>query len=344
MPNSPADSSPTAFPQLEGPPLPASVSLRAVDWLVALQAPDASDATREACRHWREADPDHERAWRHIETFGQQLRGLNTPLVRGALTREGRNRPARRQAVKALAVALFAGGGAWLARDNLWRGWLDWQSDHHTAAGERTNILLADASRIDLDTASAIDVRFDGSQRLVRLLHGQILITTAPDPASRAGRPARPFLVETAQGRVRALGTRYSVRQFPGRSHVAVFEGAVEIRPEHQADAPRVIHAGEQASFTRDAVGATQVADPRDASWSVGMLVAQDMPLSDFIAELARYVPGRLACDPAAGRLKVSGIYPLDDTDRVLDMLRRTHPIEVDQVTRYWITVRLRDA
>lgn len=341
MPFPPADPSPTAFPLLDGPPLPASVSLRAVEWLVALQAADASDATREACHRWRAAHPDHERAWRHIETFGQQLRSLNTPLVRGTLTQEERSGQARRRAVKTLALALFAGGGAWLARDSLWRGWQDWQSDYHTDAGERLGVTLADASRIDLDTGSAIDVRFDSAQRLVRLLRGQILVTTAPDPTSPIG---RPFLVETAQGRVRALGTRYSVRQFPGRSHVAVFEGAVEIRPDLLADAPRLVQAGEQASFTRDAIGPGRPAGPGDASWSVGMLVAQDMPLSDFIAELARYVPGRLACDPDAGRLMVSGVYPLDDVDRVLDMLRRTQPIEVDRMTRYWITVRLRGA
>lgn len=339
MPIASTDPSPTAFPLLDGPPLPASVSLRAVEWLVALQAADASNATREACQRWRQAHPDHERAWRHIETFGQQLRELNTPLVRGTLAHDERGGRARRRAVKTLALALFAGGGAWLARDSLWRGWQDWQSDYHTRTGERQGITLADASRIDLDTGSAIDVRFDGAQRLVRLLRGQILVATAPDPVSPAG---RPFIVETAQGRVRALGTRYSVRQFPGRSHVAVFEGTVEIRPALDVDAPRLIHAGEQASFTQDSMGPSRPSSPRDASWSVGMLVAQDMPLSDFIAELARYMPGRLFCDTDAGRLKVSGVYPLDDTDRVLDMLRRTHPIEVDRMTRYWVTVRLR--
>ncbi|ADP15861.1 FecR family protein 9 [Achromobacter xylosoxidans A8] len=341
MPISPADPSLTAFPQLNGPPLPASVSLRAVEWLVALQAADASDSTHAACQRWRAEHPDHERAWRHIESFGQQLRGLNTPLVRGTLTHEDRNGRTRRRAIKTLALALFAGGGAWLARDSLWRGWQDWQSDHHTDAGQRLGVTLADASRIDLDTASAIDVRFDSAQRLVRLLRGRILVTTAPDPASPIG---RPFLVETAQGRVRALGTRYSVRQFPDRSHVAVFEGTVEIRPDLHTNAPRLIHASEQASFTRDAVDQPRPAEPRDASWSVGMLVAQDMPLSDFIEELARYVPGRLACAPDASHLKVSGIYPLDNADRVLDMLRRTHPVEVDRMTRYWITVRLRGA
>lgn len=324
-----------AFPVLDGPPLPEAVSLQAVEWMVALQAPDAACATRDACKRWRDAHPDHERAWRHIESFGAQLRELHAPLVHGALARGNRG---CRQAIKALALAVFAGGSAWVARDGLRHEWQDWQSDHHTATGQHLAITLADATQIDLDTSSAIDVRFDIHQRLVRLLHGQILINTAPDPADR------PFLVETRQGRLLALGTRYSVRQQAGRSHVAVFEGAVDVQPANASDAARIIRAGEQASFSLTAVDAPQAADAREASWSVGMLVAQDMPLAHFIAELARYRPGRVACDPDAAYLKVSGVYPLSDTDRVLDMLQRTHPVEIHSLTRYWITVRLRRA
>jgi transmembrane sensor len=59
------------------------------------------------------------------------------------------------------------------------------------------------------------------------------------------------------------------------------------------------------------------------------------MPLTDFIAKLARYRPGYLSCDPVLSYLKVSGIYPLEDTDRVLDMLLHVQPIEIYSLTRY---------
>lgn len=266
------------------------------------------------------------------------------PLVRDTLAREKTQRRARRQALKTLGLALFAGGGAWLARDPLRDVWQDWQADHHTARGERRSLMLADASRIDLDTGTAIDVRFDGAQRLVRLLRGRILVSTASDPAATAGGAFRPFVVQTAQGRVRALGTRYSVRQYAQRSRVAVFEGAVEIHPDLDAQAPQLLRAGEQAWFTREAMEDVQRAAPGEAAWSAGMLAVQNMPLAMFIEELARYTPGRLQCAPDAGRLKVSGIYPLDDVERVLDMLQRTLPVDVDRLTRYWLTVRLRAA
>ncbi|MBR8653598.1 FecR domain-containing protein [Achromobacter sp. Marseille-Q0513] len=331
----------TVLPILEGPPLPQQVSQRAVQWLVALQAPKVSDATRDAWRRWRDEHPDHERAWRHIESFGVQLRELNGPLASATLAHGGASRR-RRTALKALALAALTGGGAWLARDGIRREWQDLRADHHTAIGQRRAFALADASRIDLDTDSAIDVRFDSAQRLVRLLRGRILVATAPDPAEDMARPARPFLVETPQARLRALGTRFIVRQDADGGHLAVLEGAVEIRPLGAPQAVRVIAAGEQAGFDRDGVAAPLAADPQAGAWSTGMLVARDMRLDDFIAELSRYRHGRLACDPAAASLKVSGIYPLDDSERVLDMLQRTLPIDVHRLNRYWITLRLR--
>ncbi len=105
----PAPSS--ALPVLDGPPLPERASRDAVDWLVRLQAPDANDATRQAWARWLQADPDHARAWRHIESFGAHLRGLDAPLTHGTLRRGGARRN-RRGALKLLALGAVAGTGA----------------------------------------------------------------------------------------------------------------------------------------------------------------------------------------------------------------------------------------
>lgn len=337
------DAVPAALPVFDGPPLPEQVSRQAVDWLVALQAPDAGEATHAGWQRWHDAHADHARAWHHIQAFGAQLRDLPAPMVHGALGPGAQAQRARRRgAIRVLALAAVAGSGAWLAREGLWREWQDWQADHRTATGERRSVVLADASRIELDTATAMAVRFDGTQRLVRLLHGRILVATAPDAATGLGQPARPFLVETAEGRLRALGTRFTVRQRAGASELVVLDGAVEVRPADAPQAERIVHAGQQAVFGRAFAAAPLPVHAEADTWTRGMLVARDMPLAEFIAELARYRRGHLACDPAVGQLKVSGIYPLDDTERVLDMLQRTHAVEVQALTRYWATVRPR--
>lgn len=72
------------------------------------------------------------------------------------------------------------------------------------------------------------------------------------------------------------------------------------------------------------------------------MIVAKDMPLIDFLAELGRHRSGWLSCDPAVAQLKVTGTYPLADIGKILAILQKTLPIDVQLFTRYWIRVGVR--
>jgi transmembrane sensor len=69
------------------------------------------------------------------------------------------------------------------------------------------------------------------------------------------------------------------------------------------------------------------------------VLYAEEMRLADMLAEVARYRSGVLRCDPAVAQLRVSGVFQLDDTDRILAVLAQTLPVRVDARTRYWVTV-----
>ena len=53
------------------------------------------------------------------------------------------------------------------------------------------------------------------------------------------------------------------------------------------------------------------------------------MRLDAFAAELGRYRPGLLRCDPAVAPLRVSGAFQLHDTDAVLAALPATLPVSV---------------
>ncbi|PHV29403.1 histidine kinase [Janthinobacterium sp. BJB426] len=312
---------------------PEAASLQAVEWLVRLQAGDATPEVEQAWRAWRGSDPENEQAWQHVEGCMARMRALPAPLAHGTLARKplhAQANAARRQSLKLLAL-LAVGGGAWLAGgDEQARFWL---ADYRTGTGELRHIVLADGTRIALNTASSIDVRFDAGQRLVTVFKGEIMVTTAHDAAGR------PFVVRTAQGRMQPVGTRFAVRVEGERTKLGVFAGAVDIVPERAPEVARRLQAGEQATFTAGSVGSVELLPAGADAWTAGMLVARDMALADFIGELARYRHGRLACDPAIGHLRVSGIYPLADTDKVLDMLTRTLPVDVRQSTRFWVTV-----
>ena len=69
------------------------------------------------------------------------------------------------------------------------------------------------------------------------------------------------------------------------------------------------------------------------------MLLADNQPLGDFLRELRRYRPGVLRWDRALERLRVTGSFRLDDTDRVLTLLAASLPLRLQTRTRYWVSL-----
>lgn len=302
----------------------------AADWLVLLQSGEATDHDKARLVLWRERSPAHDAAWQRAEAILAIFQRVPSKLGRETLSRLGSH--GRRQV---LALLALAAPSAWLA----WRHtpWQEWTADLRTATGKQKTVILADGTRLVLNTATAVDVAFTATERRLSLVAGEILVTTAIDPS-----PApRPFIVGTAHGTLRPLGTRFTVRRLDDRTRVAVFEGAVEVRPAAAIDAA-VVHAGEQMAFTAGALQAARPADESVVLWEQGMLLAREMRLDDLVAELARYHRGVLRCDPAVADLTVSGAFPVADTEANLALLEKSLPVRIGRATSYWITVQAR--
>ncbi len=310
-----------------------AVAQQAVQWWMELQSKDTSATRLAAWQRWRAADPEHETAWQRIEAMSGQLAHISMPLARAALA-AGPASKQRRRTVQLLTVLVVVGGSAALVRQSA--PWQAATADVVSALGEIRTVQLPDDGTVTLNTASAINIQFDGDRRLLHLVRGEILVQTAPDAARR------PFLVQTAAGTVRALGTRFTVRQREGTVDVGVLQGAVELRPTDAPTALRTLKAGEAASFTREQATAAAPMVDGEGAWADGMLVVSHMRLDNFLAELGRYRRGRLGCDPAIAHLQVSGAYPLGDTDRILASLTSALPVEVHRFTRYWVTLQPR--
>lgn len=303
----------------------------AAQWLVLLHSGQAQPADWQALERWRAQDAAHDMAWQRAErlarTFGAVPAQLGLPVLANA--RRGAN---RRAALRVLAWVGTAPTAAFLGWRHL--PWQEWSAAHRTAVGEQRSVVLADGSRIMLNTATALDVAFSVQERLLRLRAGEVLIATAADAAGH-----RSFRVETPQGWLRALGTRFAVRLGDrGEARVAVAEGAVEIAPR-QGAARVVLRAGEQCSFTADAVQPAQALADQALAWAQGVLYADGMRLDDFAVELSRYRPGVVRCDPQVAGLRISGAFQLHDTGHILAMLRETLPVQVVVRTRYWVTL-----
>jgi transmembrane sensor len=319
-------------PSDAGQPESDAILNEALRWLVTLWSGEASQDEREACERWRRASPAHEAAWRRVQSIDSRLgavpASLAAPTLRGA-----RQRARRRAVLRSLVFVGGTGALTWAASDGL--PWRDWTADYRTAAGEQRKLVLADGTHLMMNTGTALDVRFTASERRVLLRSGEIYVATAHE----ASAVYRAFIVETAQGSVQALGTRFTVRQDDASSYVAVQESAVVVRPARSTQAQRV-EAGQSVSFFADHVNALSPADANSASWTRGLLVVEQMRLDAFARELSRYRPGFVHTDPAVAALRVSGVFPLADTDRALTSLQQALPVRIHYATRYWVTIR----
>lgn len=329
-------------------PLSARAAREAAQWLSRLHAGALTAAEQRRCEAWRQSDPEHERAWRRAELVAHKLglvpAAVALPTLRRADSAQRRNaitdNTQRRNAIKTLALLVGAAPLGWAA----WRAapWDEWTADVRTASGERRSLTLADGSSVVLNTASALDVRFDGTARRLLLRAGELLLQTA------AERAARPFLLECAHGVLELFDARLVLRQHEARGRraahgsVAVLQGSVRLRPAAAGPgtAPLTLVAGQQARFDANGLsGDIEALAPGAGSWADGVLYAEQMPLADFLAELARYRPGLLRCDPAVSGLRVSGAFQLRDTDKILQALAATLPLRIARHTRYWVTV-----
>lgn len=319
---------------------PGTVIEQAAAWLVRWHEGGLDAGERQALERWCAQSTEHRRAWSAAMELQQAFGQLPAAPALRALQRR---RLSRRGLLQAGASTLVAAPAVWLAVQEL--PWARWNAAHRTTVGERREIVMADGSRIVLNTQTALDVIDTAEQRGVVLHAGEILIETGADGGRR-----RPFVVRTAQGLIQALGTRFVVREAEAAGDaraaaftaVQVLEHAVRLQPL-DGSAPLQLQAGEQGRLFRHRTEGPSPVAAGTGAWARGQIVADGATLADFVAELSRYRSGVLRCDPAVASLRISGVFQTGETDRALSILEETLPVRVSGRTRYWMTVVPRD-
>lgn len=312
-------------------PVSSQVLDAAIAWQLCLDCGQGSEAEREEFAKWYAASEEHARAWMQLGMLDQRFVGTTGP-ARSALlrSREGVGRHVRKlgRGVAGLAIAM----GLTLFLGERYLSVNYWLADLRTATGEQRTIRLSDNTLIRLNTHSAVDVRFDAKQRRVILQDGEIFVETGShdDP--------RPFIVETDEGSMRALGTKFLVKREDDGTLLSVLQSAVAAHPQ-AADTEMILREGQQMLIQRHSLGPMVGLTPGADAWMRGMLVVDNAPLKDVIAELARYRQGHLGVAPEVADLRITGSFPLKDTDLALKALMPTLPVEIEQRTHWWVTV-----
>ncbi|OUM07448.1 iron dicitrate transport regulator FecR [Pseudomonas syringae] len=305
----------------------------AASWLALMHDEPVSAADRNAFEAWRQADPGHELALSRMQSLWGSFDELSDTPTRASLRQTfvpAGSKPASRT-VQALAlIGVLACG--WMSAERM----PVWMADQHTAVGERRQFALADGSQVQLNSGSALDVKFDGRQREVELLQGELWVEVAKDVQ-------RPFVVRTDQGTITALGTRFLVHRGEGGTTVSVLESAIAAQA-NTADVVKVA-TGQQALLKDGRVQTPHPLDNDDpAAWTRGVLKVDDRPLVEVLRTLATYRHGVLRFDPQAlSGMRVSGVFRLDDTDAALATLADNLPIRIERFTDLLVIVKPTD-
>jgi transmembrane sensor len=234
----------------------------------------------------------------------------------------------------AAIVLLIAGIGVW--------EWVTSQSVYSTRVGERRVAVLGDGSKVSLDAATTVRVRYTADRRYLELVQGRAKFEVAKDPL-------RPFSVTAANKVIVATGTEFSVERLQRTVRVVLYEGHVAVLQHdsrRQAPQPlrlagrRTVPADQGLTPGRELVvpdssdeASVAPIDPaRALSWEAGQLVFVNEPLSSAIERVNRYSNEKLGiADASAGQVRVTGVFTAGDIQAFTEGVMAVLPVRVIQ-------------
>ena len=314
---------------------------QAAYWHTLLQAGDLPEQKLVEFQQWF-AEPENAIIYQRFEVMWQQVDSLDTGMAKATVTsvlkQQGAEQSIFKSGLKRTGaglgmlvlcsfLALHAVDKEVLLSDMLLSGrvFADYSSD----VGEVRTIKLPDDSVLTLNTFTSVDVEYTKHQRIIRLHQGEIQLDVATDSN-------RPLLVINDQASARALGTRFSVRDFGDQTEVKVTESSVEVCA-YKVNNCQVLRAGESTQVVGSNVLAPELINPDYViDWEKQLLIVNDQPLVKVLDELSRHYPGVMKINREGLKdHRVSGVYALNDLPASLQVLESTAALQISQLTPF---------
>jgi len=312
----------------------ADRATEASQWFTVMTGGDIAPKDLDAFRAWRR-DPANAAAFDKVKRGWEAAGSLAerptiTALTEAALAKyaakpaeAGRAGPSRRFVLAPLtlgvASVVLAGG--------VFFGWRAQEPTFATKVGGQRLEVLADGSRVRLNTDTKVKVEFREAERRVVLEHGQAFFDVAHDAS-------RPFLVVADGVSVRALGTRFDVRRDGDAVRVTLVQGRVQVRGADgglaELDPGQAVVADRRGVSRPAPVNAGAV-----ASWTTGRLTFSGVPLREAVAEVNRYSTRKVVLDApeaVAGEL-VSGQFVAGDVENFVAGAQSLYGLRVTSET-----------
>lgn len=306
----------------------------AAEWLMRLHSGTATEQDKLACERWKNSSPERQKAWQQAEVLMHKL-GTLPPHIATNTFRQSREK--RRSYMMKLLLCIGALPVTWL----VWRTGRTQLppllAKHRTDTGEIKRLTLADNTQLSLNTQTAVDINYDDITRTIVLYHGEILVKTGKDLDAAH---YRPFVIQTKNGSLEALGTYFNVKEDDSGTHLSVLEGAVRIIPKHAPEQAVIVHASEHIAFTQHTYSPVSKINTHIAAWEKGFLFIDNQPLSEVISLFNLHYKGVIQCTPEVANIRISGAFPINNIPQSLTMITSTYPVtQADRFYGYWITL-----
>lgn len=331
----------------------------ACSWFIDCNEGEFDATGRGRFNEWLRRSPEHMRAYIEIAAAWDDSAGLKgaqpldpTALVTQALAETNvvpfdprasglyapdsvlEPRAPRRTGGGRVAWLFFAVAASALLAVGI--GFLDQRNTYITGIGEQRSIVLDDGSTVELDARSQLRVHFSHAERTVDLKDGQALFRVKKNAA-------RPFVVLSSGTRVQAVGTQFDVYRKAIGTTVTVVEGRVAVTDAsvptgaagstaiRAAEAPILLSAGEQLTVSPPAIPHVVRADIGVATaWTQRMLVFEETPLSEAVAEFNRYNSRQMIIeDTSLAAYHIRGHFEASDPSRLIQFLRERFNVDV---------------
>jgi transmembrane sensor len=296
-------------------------------WVVRLRSGDVSQDDIAAVNRWRAESVAHRRAFAQANAQWQLLRqAANNVIAEVAVVRTPVRSPLTRRAWIGGALAASVGGAIYLAARpplELWPSLAELRADYRTDVGEQRQIDVAENVSVELNTRTSVSAGVDSDTRGLTLVGGEIVVTT--------GRPAalqQPFVIAAGSGRIRATRAMFDLRRDGDDVAVVCLDGNVRIACGKDAvDVGR----GQRVDYGPDGLGDVKPSDGHAVdAWRKGLLVFENQPLSQVIAEINRYRRGRIVLTGARiDQLPLDATFRLDRIDDIVPKLAHLFGLKV---------------
>lgn len=319
-------------------PIPECLFDEATEWLIRLRATDADSDLWHAFYQWYNAAPIHQQAYEQVSELWDDL------SVIGAFPAE--QAPANKSRPNSLLSKLLR-----ICKGQMWWPLLAvcsfalflvavifptstpesrWDSTYTTGIGEQTTVSLSDGSSVYLNTDSVLQVRMIDKQRTVHLVKGEAFFDIQHNTEI-------PFVVKTAGGLVKVLGTQFNVLRGKYSSEITVINGSVAVAGSNSI-APVTLQLGQQVAIGRQGVTATPIRVDTNAvaAWKQGKLIYNGDPLEKVVRDLARYIDGDLRiADAQLKSMEVVAVFAIKgrEQQQILQLFEKAFSVRTKRVS-----------